>query len=206
LAAIPRPSFRRQFMTIPINSLTAIELTRFWCGTCLYGITDIQKLNKLFNTLACNTGNEVSPEALSKQSGVAKNTINGYLEYLDAAFLLKRDERIDQTARRFKRASSFMGYQVNPSMKAARLGQISGDSEAMGALTATAIFSQWQHSKQTQFYHARWKRGEVNILSLGSFDQQPSWAVEAKWSGRPYQVHKELDNCIEFVQRNPGIK
>jgi len=76
----------------------------------------------------------------------------------------------------------------------------------MGALTATAIFSQWQHSQQTQLYRASWKTGVVNILSLGSFDQQPSWAVEAKWSDRPYQVHKELDNCIEIVQRNPGIK
>jgi predicted AAA+ superfamily ATPase len=172
----------------------------------LYGITDIQELNKLFNTLAYNTGNEVSLEALSKQSGVAKNTIKRYLEYLEAAFLIKRVERIDQTAKRFKRAISFKIYLVNPSMRAALFGQINADSEAMGALTETAIFSQWQHSQQTQLYYARWKTGEVDIVSLGSFDQQPSWAVEVKWSDRPYKVHKELDNCIEFVQRNPGIK
>lgn len=172
----------------------------------LYGITDIQELNKLFNTLAYNTGNEVSLEALSKQSGVAKNTIKRYLEYLEAAFLIKRVERIDQTAKRFKRAFSFKVYLVNPSMRAALFGQINADSEAMGALTETAVFSQWQHSQQTQLYYARWKTGEVDIVSLGSFDQQPAWAVEVKWSDRPYQVRKELDNCIEFVQNNPGIK
>ncbi|MFN6337515.1 MAG: ATP-binding protein [Cyanobacteriota bacterium] len=172
----------------------------------LYGITDIQELNKLFNTLAYNTGNEVSLEALSKQSGVAKNTIKRYLEYLEAAFLIKRVERIDQTAKRFKRAVSFKVYLVNPSMRAALFGQINADSEAIGALTETAVFSQWQHSQQTQLYYARWKTGEVDIVSLGSFDQQPSWAVEVKWSDRPYKVHNELDNCIEFVQRNPGIK
>jgi len=172
----------------------------------LYGITDIQELNKLFNTLAYNTGNEVSLEALSKQSGVAKNTIKRYLEYLEAAFLIKRVERIDQTAKRFKRAFSFKVYLVNPSMRAALFGQINADSEAIGALTETAVFSQWQHSQQTQLYYARWKTGEVDIVSLGSFDQQPAWAVEVKWSDRPYQVRKELDNCIEFVQKNPGIK
>ena len=41
----------------------------------LYGIQDIQELNYLFTTLAFNTANEVSLEALSKSSGVAKNTI-----------------------------------------------------------------------------------------------------------------------------------
>jgi predicted AAA+ superfamily ATPase len=172
----------------------------------LYGISDIQELNKLFNALAYNTGNEVGLEALSKQSGVAKNTIKRYLEYLEAAFLIKRVERIDQTAKRFKRAVTFKVYLVNPSMRAALFGQINADSEAIGALTETAVFSQWQHSQQTQLYYARWKTGEVDIVSLGSFDQQPSWAVEVKWSDRPYHVHKELDNCIEFVQRNPGIK
>ncbi|MCP9797436.1 ATP-binding protein [Cyanobium sp. Lug-B] len=171
----------------------------------LYGISDIQELNKLFNTLAYNSGNEVSLEALSKQSGVAKNTIKRYLEYLEAAFLIKRVERIDQTAKRFKRAVSFKVYLVNPSMRAALFGQIDPESEAMGALTETAVFSQWQHSQQTQLYYARWKSGEVDIVSLGSVDQQPSWAVEVKWSDRPYQVRRELDNCIEFIQRNPGI-
>ena len=172
----------------------------------LYGINDIQELNKLFNTLAYNTGNEVSLEALTQQSGVAKNTIKRYLEYLEAAFLIRRVERIDQTAKRFKRAVSFKVYLVNPSMRAALFGQINPASEAMGALTETAIFSQWQHSQQTQLYYARWKTGEIDIVNLDSISQQPSWAVEVKWSDRPYQTRQELDNCINFIQQNPGLK
>ena len=171
----------------------------------LYGINDIQELNKLFNTLAYNTGNEVSLEALTKQSGVAKNTIKRYLEYLEAAFLIKKVERIDHTAKRFKRAFCFKVYLVNPSMRAALFGRVDADSDAMGALTETAIFSQWQHSQQTQLYYARWKTGEIDIVNLDSTDQQPSWAVEVKWSDRPYQARQELDNCISFVHQNPGI-
>lgn len=171
----------------------------------LYGINDIQELNKLFNTLAYNTGNEVSLEALTKQSGVAKNTIKRYLEYLEAAFLIKRVERIDQTAKRFKRAVCFKVYLVNPSMRAALFGRIDPTSDAMGPLTETAIFSHWQHSQQTQLYYARWKSGEIDIVSLDSTNQQPSWAVEVKWSDRPYQARQELDNCIAFVHQNPGI-
>lgn len=168
----------------------------------LYGISDIQELNRLFTTLAYNTGNEVSLEKLSKSSGVAKNTIKRYLEYLEAAFLIRRVERIDQNARRFKRAMCFKVYLTNPSMRAALFGQIDAESEAIGALTETAIFSQWQHNQQIELYYARWNSGEIDIVHLSGANQQPVWAVEVKWSDRPYVSRGELDNCVEFVERN----
>lgn len=171
----------------------------------LYGISDIQELNRLFTTLAYNTGNEVSLEALSQSSGVAKNTIRRYLEYLEAAFLIRRVERIDQNAKRFKRAMCFKVYLTNPSMRAALFGQIDADSAAMGALTETAIYSQWQHSKLTELYYARWNSGEIDIVHLNGSSQTPTWAVEVKWSDRPYKARAELDNCVEFTIRNPKI-
>jgi predicted AAA+ superfamily ATPase len=171
----------------------------------LYGISDIQELNRLFTTLAYNTGNEVSLEGLAKSSGVAKNTIRRYLEYLEAAFLIKLVERIDQNAKRFKRAMSFKVYLTNPSMRAALFGQLDADSEAMGALTETAIFSQWQHSKSAQLYYARWSTGEVDIVCLSGAEQKPVWAVEVKWSDRPYVSRGELDNCVEFVKLHPKV-
>lgn len=172
----------------------------------LYGINDIQELNRLFTTLAYNTGNEVSLEGLSKSSGVAKNTIRRYIEYLEAAFLICRVERIDQNAKRFKRAMSFKVYLTNPSMRAALFGQIQADSEAMGALTETAIYSQWQHNKAIELYYARWDTGEIDIVHLDRATQTPEWAVEVKWSDRPYKSRDELDNCVEFFKKNPNIK
>lgn len=171
----------------------------------LYGISDIQELNRLFTTLAYNTGNEVSLEGLSKSSGVAKNTIKRYLEYLEAAFLIKRVERIDQNAKRFKRAMCFKVYLTNPSMRAALFGQIGPDSDAMGALAETAIYSQWQHSNVAELYYARWQSGEIDIVYLASTEQRPLWAVEVKWSDRPFTARSELNNCVEFVARNPKV-
>lgn len=172
----------------------------------LYGITDIQELNRLFTTLAYNTGNEVSLDELSKTSGVAKNTIRRYLEYLEAAFLIRRVERIDQNAKRFKRATAFKVYLNNPSMRAALFGTIQPDSPAMGALTETAIYSQWQHHQQAELYYARWNTGEVDIVHLGGPELRPQWAVEVKWSDRPYQSRGELDNCVEFACKHPAIE
>ncbi len=171
----------------------------------LYGITDIQELNRLFTTLAYNTGNEVSLDELSKTSGVAKNTIRRYLEYLEAAFLIRRVERIDQNAKRFKRATAFKVYLNNPSMRAALFGTILADSPVMGALTETAIYSQWQHHQQAELFYARWNTGEVDIVHLGGPELRPIWAVEVKWSDRPHQSRGELDNCVEFARKHPAI-
>lgn len=55
----------------------------------LYGIADVQELNSLFNTVAYNSAQEISVEDLSQSSGVSKPTIAKYLEYLEAAFLIK---------------------------------------------------------------------------------------------------------------------
>jgi predicted AAA+ superfamily ATPase len=73
----------------------------------LYGIKDIQELNSLFTLLAFNTAEEVALEPLSKRSGVGKQTIQKYIEYLEAAFLIKRVFRVDQDGKRYQRERNF---------------------------------------------------------------------------------------------------
>jgi predicted AAA+ superfamily ATPase len=67
----------------------------------LYGIKDVQELNSFFTYLAYNTGNEFSLERLGKDSGIAKEIIKKYLEYLEAAFLIKVIHKIDDNAKKF---------------------------------------------------------------------------------------------------------
>ena len=169
----------------------------------LYGINDVQELNKLFNAIAYNTGNEISLESLSQSSGVSKNTIKKYIEYLEAAFLIKIVKRVDISSKKFKRAVTFKVYLTNPSMRAALFGPVTADHEAMGALTETAIFSQWFHSHNIDNLHyARWKSGEVDIVWLGNEDQKPSWCVEVKWSDLPCSDYRLLKGVVEFVKMN----
>ncbi len=169
----------------------------------LYGISDIQELNRLFTTLAYNTGNEITLEGLSKSAGVAKNTIKRYLEYLEAAFLIRRVNRVDNNAKHFKRATSFKVYLTNPSMRAALFGHIAEDDVAIGHLVETAIYSQWLHSLSiNSLYYARWATGEVDIVCINDKTQKPNWIVEVKWSDRVVSKNGELDNCVEFSMNN----
>ena len=174
----------------------------------LYGIQDIQELNRLFTTLAYHTGQEVSLEGLAQSSGVAKNTIIKYLDYLDAAFLIMRVRRVDDTGKRFQRMRNFKVYLTGPSIRSALFGRISDGDDAMGAMAETAIFSQWFHADLAKNLHyARWKKGrtylEVDVVALDPARLKPTWAYEIKWSDR-YATNQpgELRGLIEFAKRN----
>ena len=169
----------------------------------LYGIKDVQELNKLFTTIAYNSGNEITLEQLSQSSGVSKNTIKKYIEYLEAAFLIKIIHRVDVTSKKFKRATTFKVYLTNPSMRAALFGPVTEDHDAMGALTETAIFSQWFHNQDIDNLHyARWNKGEVDIVWLDTTTQKPFWCVEVKWSDLPCKDTRRLSGLIEYVKKN----
>lgn len=169
----------------------------------LYGINDVQELNKLFNAIAYNTGNEITLESLSKSSGVSKNTIKKYIEYLEAAFLIKIVHRVDISAKKFKRATTFKVYLTNPSMRAALFGPVEENHSAMGPLTETAIFSQWVHNEDIENLHyARWKAGEVDIVWLNLATQKPYWCVEVKWSDLPCSDPRALKGIISFIKQN----
>lgn len=167
----------------------------------LYGIQDIQELNALFTTIAYNTGNEVSLEELSKNSGVAKNTIRKYLTYLEAAFLIKIIKRIDLAGRRFQRENFFKIYLTNSSIRSALFSPINSENPFFGNLVETAIFAQWQHSEYNEKkYYARWKGGEVDLISLK--ENKPNWVVEIKWSNRFHKHPNELKSLLTFCKRN----
>lgn len=168
----------------------------------LYGISDVQELNSLFNTLAYNTAGELSLEALSKTAHVAKNTLMRYLEYLEAAFLIRRMRRVDQDAAHFRRMTTFKVFLTNPTMRAALFGPVDERHEAMGALTETAVFSQWLHNSAyvDSLYYARWSRGEVDLVSLDPAGQRPRFAVEVKWSDRAFDEPKQIKGLIEFAR------
>jgi len=166
----------------------------------LYGISDIQELNRLFTTLAYHSGREISLEELSHSSNVEKNTIKRYLEYLEAAFLIFRVRRLDDAGRHFKRQRNFKVYLTNPSMRGALFNPVNVEDEAMGPLAETAVFSQWFHSESMRSLHyARWKDGEVDMVMLNQ--EKPSWAVEVKWTDRFAERPGELTGLLSFARK-----
>ena len=172
----------------------------------LYGIQNVQELNALFSVLAYNTAQEVSLEALSQSSGVSKPTIQRYLVYLQAAFLVRVVHRIDRNAKRFQRATRFKVYLTAPALRSALFEPVTADHPAMGAIAETAVFAQWFHSDVNLRYaccrKGRRIQGEVDIVRLDA-RQKPRWCVEVKWSDRVAEHPEELRSLASFSQRHP---
>jgi len=168
----------------------------------LYGISNVQELNSLFTTIAYNTASEFSLETLSRQSGTPKNTIKKYLEYLEAAFLIKTVKRVDQSGKRFQRENFFKIYLTNPSLRSALFSPLEAMDEAMGNLTETAIYAQWLHRLNFTPFYARWNTGEVDMVGLSEKNLKPVWALEIKWSDRYARNPDELKSLIKFCKEN----
>lgn len=172
----------------------------------LYGIQDVQELNSFFTTLAYNSGNEVSLDSLSSSSGVEKHQIKKYLEYLEAAFLIKTIHRIDDNAKKFQRATFYKIFLTNPSLRSALFFPINATDDAIGNMIETAIYSQWMHRDWFIPWYARWTNGrvhgEVDLVGLDEKKFKPNWAIEIKWSNRYFENPGELKGLIWFCKKN----
>jgi len=168
----------------------------------LYGIKDIQELNSLFTLLAFNTAEEVSLEQLSQRSGVGKQTIQKYIEYLEAAFLIKRVFRVDQDGRRYQRERQFKIYLTNSAMFTGLFGARRQDEPEFGHLVETALFSQRFH-EGARLNYARWGNddNEVDLVEC-SQALKPISALEIKWSDKYVDTPEALRGLTKFARIN----
>lgn len=172
----------------------------------LYGIKDVQELNRFFTYIAYNTGSEFSYERMSQDSGIQKDTLKKYLEYLSAAFLIKVLNKVDINAKRMKRVTSFKVYLTNPSLRTALFSPINEVDSEMGNMVETAVLSQWMHREKLDLTYARWKEarseGEVDLVLVDNQKFKPLWCVEIKWSNRYFEKPNELKSLIQFCKEN----
>lgn len=175
----------------------------------LYGITDVQELNSLFTMIAYHSGAQFSYEGLSKDSGVKKDTLRKYIQYLEAAFLVKKVRRSDDTAKEYRREMLFKLYLTNPSLRCALFQPIDENDEVIGNMVETAIYAQWI-PRNANIAYANWnegnmKKGEVDIVGINEAKQKPQWAVEVKWSNKPYANPSSEMKSLETFMKTNGL-
>lgn len=176
----------------------------------LYGISDTQELNSFFAHLAFRSGNEFSYKNLSTDSGIRKETVKKYLDYLEAAFLIKVLKRVDQNAKRFERMTTFKVYLTNPMLRSALFSPITEEDDAFGSIVETALIAQWLESHEADYYYANWhvgrEKGEVDLVWTNRATQKACYATEIKWSDRYFDDPAYLKSLESFLHTNPDIK
>lgn len=171
----------------------------------LYGIDNPNELYRFFASLVYNSGQEVSINELSKDTGIPKNTILKYFQFLEAAFLIQRLHRVDEHGKRPQREMGFKVYVTNPCLRAAMFAPISDDSDpkVLGGMVETAMMAQLVHSWVIhKIYYARWRSGEVDLVTVDMATGKPTIAEEIKWSDRVEKDSSLLNNIISFSSRH----
>ncbi len=172
----------------------------------IYGIENVQMLNKFFSVIAFNTGSETTFQNISTLSGINKKTILNYLTFLESSFLIKTIQRLDDTARQFKRADYFKIYITNPSIRTALFTPLESTDEEMGKMTETTIFAQLLHNDRNLPHYARWTKGrfqgEVDMIGMDARQLKPQWVSEIKWSNYYVTNPHKLESLIAFCQTN----
>jgi len=81
------------------------------------------------------------------------------------------------------------------------------NDEVIGNRVRTAVYAQWI-PRNVNIAYANWnegnqKKGEVDIVGISEAKQKPDWAVEVKWSNKPYaNPSSELKSLETFMKKN----
>ena len=120
---------------------------------------------------------------------------------------MKKIRRADDTAKAYKREMLFKLYLTNPSLRCALFQPIEENDAAFGNMVETAIYAQWI-PRDANIAYANWnegnrKQGEVDIVGINEAKQKPEWAVEVKWTDKPFaNPTSELKSLETFMKTN----
>lgn len=165
----------------------------------IHGITDTNLLYTFYKRLVNNPAYEVSPDQLAKSAGMPKNQIYKFLDYFEAAYLLKRAYRVDQDGRRFIRQRNFKAYLTNPSIYYCINGTLQEhDNVQFGHLVENALLAQ-RFREHENTHYARWGKShrEIDLVEAEGFE--PSLAMEIKWSDK-FERKTDLRALLEFAK------
>ena len=176
----------------------------------VYGVGDVGELSRLYAHLVHGLATSYSIETLAKEFAIAKNTIRKYLDYLEAAFLIRRVWRVDGQAKKFSRQTQFKVYLINPSHRVALFGPGKISDPISARMAENAVISQFVHTKSlSRLFYAEWKSGNsnrhVSLVEMPEKGNRPVKCIEIDWSDRALALpQKILADMTAFMdQTNP---
>ena len=140
---------------------------------------------------------------LAKATGIAKNTLRKYLDYLEQAFLIRRINRVDRDAKTFQRQVFFKVYLTSPSLYAALFAPVTSSDQYFQRLAETALVSQWLGSSAIgNLYYASWRGGNVDLLTLHPETGKPDHVYDLDWPNTYVRTDTRPDQMVNFVREN----
>ena len=164
-----------------------------------HGVGHISDLKQLLTVLALNTGVELTFEDLVFATGLSKNTLRKFMDYLEAAFLIVRADRVDKDAKPMQRVRNFKTYLTYPSLRAQLFGPVGVNDPAMGQLAEAAFFAQYAHTGVfDDLHYARWGKYEISMVFIDIPSGTPWDASQITWSDDLKDMTDAIRGLAEF--------
>lgn len=169
------------------------------------GIHEPGDLGRLFALLARNTGGEAAMEDLAKATGIAKNTLRKYLDFLEGCFLIRRVPRLNRDGRPFERQVLFKVYLTSPTLYTALFGPMEPGEDGYTRLVETAVVSQLLGGGLAdRLAYASWKGGGVDLILLDKPGGRPQQLFQMDWDGAVTASDKGPETMVNFaIRTNP---
>ncbi|MEK9673340.1 MAG: AAA family ATPase [Rhodospirillaceae bacterium] len=169
------------------------------------GVNDPHGLGRLFAILARNTAGEASIEELATATGVAKNTLRKYLDFLEDAFLIRRLPRLDKDGKPFQRQVLFKVYLTSPTLYTAMFGPVDPAAPEFARLVETAVVGHcYAKARMDRLAYASWKGGMVDLIELDEPGGRPQHLFQMDWREEVIASSEGPATMVNFaVRANP---
>ena len=173
-----------------------------------YGISSDNRLFILLLHIIKHEGKEFQLEKLSNVTGVSVDTLYKYIEFLEAAFMVRRVEKFNWKLQRMKKQPAFKMILENPSMKRLLPDISNRKQKVSGHRVEAATISQFQRPSSQWAIRSMWpvnymkfkrnyKEYEVDFAQA-SLDHGYFRFAEIKWSDNKNYINKAFKE-LEYI-------
>lgn len=207
-------ALKAERIAIPRDSIVkSIDKDLFGKHAVDYGISADNKLFPLLQYIARHQGEEMSLTHVSQNTDIDVKTLNKYLEFLQAAFLVRRVRKRDTQLRELKRQAMMKLVLENPAMHSVLSGTSESRQSGIGNRIEAAAFAQYQvpsmFSVNLYRDEIRYIRNKVNYIDrevdMVHCDgaRKITRLAEIKWSDHAGRLDSAASNLEFFHGRGP---
>ncbi len=182
----------------------------------LYGVTDAEGLETIFEHVAGHNCQEVSIDSIEKQTGMEPETIKKYLKYLEACLLIRKVPKLGSALRALQKDSARKYHLVNPNMHGLYNNPVSIDDDDAGHAIEAAALTQYHNcfaaSSVTgkKVFYCRYRRDgidrEVDMVVTPRGAAYLHRLCEIKWSDKRDRHAKSADSLAHVRSRKKKAK
>ncbi len=173
-----------------------------------YGITKIDGLETMFRHIAQHNGRELKKNDIAMVSGLDKETVGSYLNYLCEAFLVRTVHRSSNKLKRLQIDAGTKYMLEHASHSSLLHGNPPSSQPEFGHIVEATVFTQTLPPAENEINYALYERGdkkyEIDMVHRFGRSEEVTRLTEVKWSDHRANLRAAAENLVHFEIKIKG--